>query len=85
MYTIFKPLDPDEPLTREQLLAARRFRSLGRWEVAGAMWLPLLVGVLMLDDWGHLPAPAGLAAIALAFVALLVFALKGDRVLARRK
>lgn len=85
MYTIFKPLDPDERLTREQVLAARRFRSLGRWEAAGAMWLPLLVGVLLLDGWGDVPAPVGLTAIVLTFVALLMFALKGDRILARWK
>ncbi|HEV2217860.1 MAG TPA: hypothetical protein VGV88_09820 [Candidatus Dormibacteraeota bacterium] len=81
MYTIFKPLDAEEPLTREQLLAARRFRSVGRWELAGAIWLPLLVAILVLSQWTHAPAAMALAAMALTFLALLAFALAGDRLL----
>jgi len=38
MYSIFAPLDADEPLPREQLLAGRRYRNVGRWELAGALW-----------------------------------------------
>ena len=85
MYTIFKPLDADEALPREQVLAAKRFRTLGRWEVAGAVWLPLFVIILWLDQWGDLPAPIGLSAIGLTFLALLAFALGGDRLLRRLK
>jgi hypothetical protein len=85
MYTIFKPLDADERLPREQLLAAKRFRTLGRWEFAGAAWLPLLVANLVLDQWVNVPAALGLGTIALTFLALLAFALKGDRILDRLK
>lgn len=85
MYTIFKPLDADEALTREQVLAARRFRTLGRWELAGAIWLPALVIIISLDQWGDFPVPIGLTAIALTFLGLLAFALRGDRILRRLK
>ena len=85
MYTIFRPLDASETLPREQLLAARRFRTLGRWEAAGALWLPVFVTVVTLDQWGHVPAPIGLGAIALAFLGLLAFALRGERILKRLK
>jgi len=85
MYTIFKPLDAQEALTREQVQAAKRFRTLGRWELAGALWLPALVTVIALDEWGNLPAPIGLGAIALLFFGLLAFALRGDRILKRLK
>lgn len=85
LYTIFKPLDAGEPLTREQVLAAKRFRTLGRWELAGALWLPALVVIMTLDQWTHVPTPIGLSAIALTFLGLLAFALHGDRILRRLK
>ena len=53
MYTIFKPLDAEERLPREQLLAAKRFRSVGRWELAGAVWLPSLVVIMVLGQWAE--------------------------------
>ena len=43
MYTIFSPLDANEPLPRELLMDARRHRVLGRRELAGVLWLPALV------------------------------------------
>ena len=79
MYTIFKPLDADEPLPREQVLAAKRFRSVGRWELAGAIWLPSLVAIMVIGQWINAPGPMALAAVALTFLALLAFALVGDR------
>ena len=78
MYTIFKPLDAEERLTREQVLAAKRFRSVGRWELAGAVWLPSLVVVMVLGQWANAPAPMALAAVGLTFLGLLGFALAGD-------
>lgn len=81
MYTIFKPLDAEERLPREQVLAAKRFRSVGRWELAGAIWLPLLVAILVLSQLTHAPAAMALAAIAMSFLALLAFAFAGDRLL----
>ena len=85
LHTIFKPLDAEESLPREQLLAAKRFRTLGRWEIAGAIWLPLLVVNLVLDQWADIPAPVGLSVIALTFLGLVAFGLKGDRILRRLK
>src|SRR5215472_4558256 len=79
MYTIFKPLDTEEPLTREQVLAAKRFRTLGRWELAGAIWLPLLVVIMTVGGWTHLPSAVSLGAVVFSFLALLTFAVAGDR------
>ena len=63
MYTIFKPLDPEEQLPREQVLAAKRFRSVGRWELAGAIWLPLLVAIMVLGEWANAPASMALSPV----------------------
>jgi hypothetical protein len=79
MYSIFAPLDAEEPLPREQLLAGRRYRNVGRWEVAGALWLPLLVLVMTLAEWRRFPAPLAAAVVASTFGALLAYALAGDR------
>ncbi len=79
MYTIFKPLDAEERLPREQVLAAKRFRSVGRWELAGAIWLPSLVAIMVLGQLTNAPSPMALAAVGLTFLGLLGFALAGDR------
>jgi len=79
MYSIFAPLDADEPLPREQLLAGRRYRSVGRCELAGALWLPLLVLVLTFAAWRRIPAPLAAAMVASTFGALLAYAFAGDR------
>lgn len=79
MYTIFQPLDTEERLPREQMLAAKRFRTVGRWELAGAIWLPSLIAVTVVGQWVNAPAPMALAAVALTFVGLLAFALVGNR------
>src|SRR5207237_9833611 len=77
MYSIFKPLDADERLTREQVLAAKRFRSVGRWELAGAIWLPSLVAIMVVGQWTNAPAPVAVAAVVLTFLALLAVGLGG--------
>jgi hypothetical protein len=79
MYRIFAPLDADEPLPRELLMAARRHRTIGRWELAGALWLPVLVLTMTLAAWGGLPAPMAVGLVASAFGGLLVFAASGGR------
>ena len=79
MYTIFKPLDAEERLPREQVLAAKRFRSVGRWELAGAIWLPSLVAIMVLGQLTNAPSPMALAAVGLTFLGLLAFALAGGR------
>jgi len=79
MYTIFAPLDADEPLPRELVMAGRRHRTLGRWELAGALWLPALALILMLGGWTRMPPPMAMGLIALTFSGLLAFALSGRR------
>lgn len=79
MYTIFAPLDVDERLPRELLLAARRHRSLGRWELGGAIWLPSLVLIMTLGIWGRLPGLVIIAAVVLTFGGLVAYALAGER------
>ncbi|HLZ94582.1 MAG TPA: hypothetical protein VKT20_04550 [Candidatus Dormibacteraeota bacterium] len=84
MYTIFAPLDVNEPLPRELLLAARRHRTVGRWELAGAIWLPALVAIITLASWGRLPGAVVPAAAGLTLAGLVAYAVAGDR-RARRK
>ena len=79
MYTIFAPLDADEPLPRELVLAARRHRTLGRWELAGALWLPILFAILVLAGWVQVPPVLALGAIGLTFAGLVAYAVAGDR------
>ena len=45
MYSIFHPLDPNEPLPRELLLEGRRHRlmDIRHLEIAGALYLPALI------------------------------------------
>ncbi len=42
MYSIFAPLDANERLPRELVMEAKRHRTLGRRELAGALWLPTI-------------------------------------------
>ena len=79
MHTIFKPLDAEERLPREQVLAGKRFRTVGRWELAGAIWLPSLVGIMVLGQLTNAPSAMALAGVGLTFLGLLGFALAGDR------
>ncbi len=79
MYRIFAPLDADEPLPRELLMAGRRHRTIGRWELAGALWLPALAAIMTVGAWGRIPADVAFALIAMTFGALLAFALAGGR------
>jgi hypothetical protein len=68
MYEIFAPLDADERLPRELLLEARRFKSLGRREAAGVLWLPSLLLSLTAVTW---IGGSGLAAIGVAAAVLV--------------
>ncbi len=78
MHTIFNPLDSEERLPREQVLAAKRVRTVGRWELAGAVWLPSLVVVMVLGQLTNAPSSIALAGVGLTFLGLLGFALSGD-------
>jgi hypothetical protein len=79
MYSIFAPLDPNEPLPRELLLEAKRHRAVGRRELAGALWLPTILLVMTAGAWKELSAGVALGALGLAFVGLWVLAVSGER------
>jgi len=79
MYEIFAPLDAGERLPRELLLEGRRFRSLGRREAAGVLWLPSLLLTLTAVRWLGGSGSAAVGAAAGVLVALGVFARSGKR------
>ena len=79
METIFAPLDANEPLPRELLKDARRYRTLGRWELAGALWLPALVLVLFLAAWSSVGTTMALGGVGLLLLGFVVFAVIGER------
>jgi hypothetical protein len=78
-YSIFRPLDADERLPRELLMEARRYRAVGRRELAGILWLPSLALVLTLAGMQGMSGPAVLGVVVLMFVGFVVFALSDDR------
>jgi hypothetical protein len=79
MYKIFAPLDDNEPLPRELIQEARRYRALGRRELAGALWLPAFAGVLVLASWVNITGPIVLGFIALLLAGFVAFAISGER------
>lgn len=79
METIFAPLDPNEPLPRELVKEGRRYKTLGRRELAGALWLPALAAVLVLASWGGVHGIGVLGIIAILLLGFVVFAMSGER------
>jgi hypothetical protein len=87
METIFAPLDPDEPLPRELLHESRRLgffaipvdRTVGRRELAGALWLPALAAVLLLAGWGQLSGLVMAGIVGLLLLGFIAFAISGKR------
>jgi hypothetical protein len=91
LYTIFAPLDPNEPLPRELLHEARRRYRLfgdevppdedaaGRRELAGMLWLPALGLVLLLSAWANMGALRTVGAVTLLLVGFWRFARSGRR------
>jgi hypothetical protein len=79
MYSIFAPLDPNERLPREQLLEAKRQRSVGRRELAGALWIPGLVILMTLAAWNQFSAGVTVGAAGMLLIGFGAFALSGDR------
>ena len=79
METIFAPLDVNEPLPRELVKDARRYKTLGRRELAGALWLPALVAVLFLAAWSDVGTTMTLGAVGLLLLGFVVFAVIGER------
>jgi hypothetical protein len=79
MESIFAPLDANEPLPRELLKDARRYKTLGRWELAGALWLPAVVVVLFLGALTDVGTTMALGAVGLLLLGFVVFAITGRR------
>ncbi len=79
MESIFAPLDANEPLPRELLKDARRYKTLGRWELAGALWLPAVVVVLFLGALTDVGTTIALGAVGLLLLGFVVFAITGRR------
>jgi hypothetical protein len=79
MYSIFAPLDANERLPRELVLEARRHKTLGRRELAGALWLPALFLIVALVAWARVNALAAFSAIALLYAGFWAFVLFGER------
>ena len=79
MYEIFAPLDADERLPRELLAEQRRFRSVGRRELAGLLWPPALLISLGAVSLMKGSAPVAIGAAAAALGSLVVFARSGKR------
>lgn len=77
LYKIFAPLDPDERLPRELILEARRYRAVGRRELAGALWLPAVWLVLSFSGWLTNSALVVLGIIALVYAGFWAFVLAG--------
>ena len=74
MYSIFHSLDPEERLPRELVLEGRRYRAVGRPELAGAMWLPALWLVLAFTGSLQGNALMLLGVVALLYTTFCVFA-----------
>jgi hypothetical protein len=79
MYTIFRPLDEEEPLPREKLVEARRHKmgEVHRLEVAAALYLPtLFLGIYVMGSLGLDPVVAFAVAGAI-FIAFLAWVVSG--------
>jgi hypothetical protein len=90
MYTIFAPLDANEPLPRELLHEAPRYRlfggavppnedAVGRTELASLLWLPALGLVLLLSAWANVGALPTVGAVVLLLAGFWRFARSGKR------
>ncbi|OLC64636.1 MAG: hypothetical protein AUG06_11145 [Actinobacteria bacterium 13_1_20CM_2_65_11] len=79
MYSIFAPLDANEPLPRELVKEGRRYKTLGRRELAGALWLPAMATVLVLASWGGIHGVVVLGIILFMLLVFVVFVVSGER------
>jgi hypothetical protein len=75
MYSIFAPLDDDERLPRELIQEGKRYRRIGRREVAGLAWLPALAIAMGGMSWLNITGLWALALILLMFFGFVGFAL----------
>lgn len=80
MYSIFRGLDPDEPLPREMLVEANRHRtfSIRRMEVAAYLYLPTLILALLVMFSLNVNALVAFGIAGLLLGAFLVYAMIGE-------
>src|ERR1700693_716690 len=79
MYSIFAPLDANERLPRELILEAKRHKTLGRRELAGALWLPALFLIIAMISWAHVSSQGAFGLIGLLYAGFWAFILFEDR------
>ena len=79
MYSIFAPLDANERLPRELILEAKRHKTLGRRELAGALWLRALFLIIALMSWARFSALEAFGLVSLLYGGFWAFILFGDR------
>ncbi|HXN79226.1 MAG TPA: hypothetical protein VN965_10675 [Candidatus Dormibacteraeota bacterium] len=79
MYSIFAPLDANERLPRELILEAKRHKTLGRRELAGALWLPALFLIIAMISWAHVSSQEAFGLIGLLYAGFWAFILFEDR------
>jgi hypothetical protein len=79
MYSIFGPLDADERLPRELILEAKRHRTLGRRELAGALWLPALFLIIALIAWAGVSSLVAFSVVGLLYAGFWAFILFAER------
>ncbi len=77
MYSIFHPLDADEPLPRELIQEGWRHRmcEIRVLEVTGALYLPALMVVMIVLGSMHVNPIFGFVAMAALFGAFLIYVL----------
>jgi hypothetical protein len=80
MYSIFPPLDPDEPLTREMVRDSKRQRyfSVKRMEIAAFLYLPALMLVILGVASMHASTLVAFAAGGVLFAGFFVYAMIGE-------
>jgi sugar phosphate permease len=61
------------------LLDARRYKRLGRRELAGALWLPALAAVTVVEAWMQMQTVVAVVLVALLLIGFVVFAFSGER------
>jgi len=83
LYTIFKPLDPNERLPRELLLERREGFTwglrMGRQHIAGALWLPVWLATLSAIIWIAGSVTLALMAAGVLFTGFAVYAFSNPR------
>ena len=77
MYSIFHPLDVDEPLPRELIQEGWRQRmcEIRVLEVTGALYLPVMMVVMIVLGSMHVNPIFGFVAMATLFGAFLIYVL----------